>query len=55
METNDFGITQNILNNFKVSYDDLKVIFIDKVFTEKYNVNLIKKYFSYIKNIVNNK
>ena len=58
MEDYDFGITQKNINNLENSYTMLKEIYDEKLlneFTKEYNLNLIKKYFNNIKNIINNK
>ena len=55
MEDYDFGITQKNINSLENSYTMLKEIFIERLFTEQYNYNLIKIYFNHIKNIINNK
>lgn len=55
METENFGITQKSLNDFKKVYDIVKQDRINAIFTEIYKEKLLKKYFRYIKNIINNK
>ena len=55
MDTNDFGITKNILNEFTLSRNILVENFTEILFMEKYKKNLLKKYFKYIKNIIDNK
>ena len=54
MDDTDFGITKNVLNDFNLC-NILVDNFTELLFMKKYKKNLLKKYFDYIKNIVDNK